>query len=393
MNFTHLHSFGSNNVGNYALILGVQNAIKRKYPEVNFIEEPWDNFNWLNKDSYQNLFNRVNEKCDALIIGGAMIFDGIPRYKHTGFRFNAPLEQWKTLKRPMIFYSVGYGGYTNAKYFNLNKFRDALTYIDDNPNKILMGVRNDGTKDWMEALTGRSYSNILITPDPAFYVPSSADNFHPSLAVNEFNVVLSLNSEQEVYRFGGRWPSKIWKYHPAWKIKKKNFLLALARAIIDFNKNTKVNLVLAAHEPEDFKMFSEFLSFLDSKFISYSTTVAPLGRSKESAQMLYGMYKNCNAALSMRVHSMVCAAGLGIPTLGLTSVPRMNIYMNSIGLGKYTVNVTDNLIYENILNFLNHAKNDDIAIKSNLSIIKEKMLINTDYFNDQVSRLIENYES
>jgi len=257
--FVHLHSFGSNNIGNYALINGVQSSLCSYFHDTQFYEENWDQYNWLDQKKYADLANLVNSKANMLVVGGAMVFDGVPRYRNSGFRFNLALSEWKLFKKPIVFYSVGYGAYDKAFYHNKKALSDTLKYIDDNPTKILFGIRNDGTKEWLESLTNRIFENFIITPDPALYVTYNENDYHPEFENGKFNIVLSLNSEMETYRFGGRWPQKLWKFFPDWQIRKKFFLSNLARAINKFALNRDINLILCAHEPEDYKILYEFL--------------------------------------------------------------------------------------------------------------------------------------
>lgn len=151
------------------------------------------------------------------------MMNGMRRYHHRGTRLDLPDDVWAKLDKPVVFYSVAYANHARERYYHKDQLRRFMEKrILPSPN-VLFSVRNDGTKSWLESVLGYRSDKIIEVPDPALFVPT-VDSFHPEVEVDETNVLLALNVESEVYRFGGRWPDRLWRHLPGWKRRKRQFL-------------------------------------------------------------------------------------------------------------------------------------------------------------------------
>src|SRR5262249_36015153 len=72
MRFMHLANHGGKNVGNAALVLGLERILREDLPfDVSFLREPWDLYT-LGRLSFDERFvERVNAECDVLLVGAA----------------------------------------------------------------------------------------------------------------------------------------------------------------------------------------------------------------------------------------------------------------------------------------------------------------------------------
>lgn len=306
---------------------------------MSFDLEPWDEYNWAGTRKYADLVDRLNGQYDGMIVGAASIFDGSRRYTHAGFRFNLPETLWDDLVKPVIFYGVGYGCFPRQYYHNREPLRRTFRKILAHP-KVVFTVRNDDAREWLQRITQDDCRRVTVIPDPAAYVPTR-ESEHPELDPARLNVILSLNAEHPSYRFGGGWPQKLWHYLPGWRIRKRRFLSGLVRAVERVAERHSIHLVLTPHTPYDATMIGEFVSLCSPKFSTYRLTVSPVLKGADGGMCHYDLYRKAHVALCMRVHSQVCAVGLGTPMVSLASLPRMNAYMKDVGLADYVVNVVD----------------------------------------------------
>ena len=196
----HLANHKSTNVGNGALIVGTERVLSEDLDcDVTFVSEPWDDYTFELKQFDSNFVDLVNQS-DGLIVGAAVTINGRHYLRNAGMRFDLPYELWPKITKPIVFYGISYRVWPFQKYYHLDQFKKTMQYILDSPN-ILFSVRNDGTKDWLETLLGHRLDKIEVIPDPAFYV-TTVDSWHSELVAGKVNVIISLNNEDEIYRFG-----------------------------------------------------------------------------------------------------------------------------------------------------------------------------------------------
>src|SRR3990167_9136010 len=92
LNLIHLANFNSTNIGNGALIKGLESTLEEDFPcLIHWQREPWDNYTFGLIDFDEAFVEKVNAS-DGLIIGGAVTFNGRDYNNHTGTRFELPFE-------------------------------------------------------------------------------------------------------------------------------------------------------------------------------------------------------------------------------------------------------------------------------------------------------------
>jgi polysaccharide pyruvyl transferase WcaK-like protein len=335
----HLLSHDSNNIGNAALSLGTRRVLQEDLTDATFDLEPWDEYNWAGTRRYADLIDRLNSNYDGMIVGAASIFDGSARYTDAGFRFNLPLPLWDSIQKPIVFYGVGYGCFPRQYYHNREPLRRTFSKILSHP-KVVFTLRNDDAHQWLRRITNTDCRNALIVPDPAAYVPTKKVEHH-ELDPHRPNVLLSLNAEHPSYRFGGGWPQALWRHLPGWRMRKQRFLTQIAQSLEKIAARHPFHLVLVPHTPYDSTMIGEFVALCSPAFSTYHLTVSAVLKGGEGGMVHYDLYRTADVALCMRVHSQVCAVGLGTPMVSLASLPRMHAYMKDVGLAEYTLDVLD----------------------------------------------------
>jgi len=326
MKILHLANFNSTNIGNGALIFGTERVLREDVDKkIEFLHEAWDDYTFGLKKFDKKFVQMVNA-VDALLVGGAVTFNGRKYLKNTGMRLDLPYNLWGKIKKPIIFYGVSYRVWRNQGYHNKSQLQTIMKYILNHP-KILFYVRNDGTKEWLESLLGLHSDKIFELPDPALYVPIK-DSLHLELQESKKNIIISLNNEDEEYRFES----------PAVK---KHFLKELAKSVVEISKKyANLHFILCPHYFDDYKIISEFISFLPPRIVHQVTTASPLLKAIH-ASSFYDLYARADLALSMRVHSMSPSIGLGTPVIPIISQGRMSEFLDRAGLTDIAINLKD----------------------------------------------------
>lgn len=352
----HLANHHSTNIGNGALVLGTERALREDLGDgLVFTPEPWDDYTATRARRFDESFvERVNRDHDALLVGAAVTFNARRGFSHTGMRFDLPLELWPRLRKPLCFYALSYRVWPGQRYFHLDRLRRTLELMLESP-RVLCSVRDDGTKGWLEGLLGRRLEQVDVIPDPTLYVPTQ-DAFHPELEPDRVNVVLSLNNEDEIYRYGGAGRLLAWRLLgplldekrlltawsrvPGWDARRRSFLRRLAAGVESLSRERDVNLILACHTFDDYRIAHEFLSLCSTR-VGYQLTVAAPVLRMSRAPYFYDLYAKADLAISMRVHSLTPSIGLGTPTIALSSQPRVSEFMKGAGLEDLELDASD----------------------------------------------------
>lgn len=401
MRLLHLANFNSTNIGNGALVFGTERVLGEDLGgQVSFTPVAWDDYTFGFKKFDAEFVDSVN-RSDGLIVGAMVTLNGRMYLKHAGMRFDLPYELWSKISKPIVFYAISYRVWPQQRYHNLDQFKRAMDLILRSPN-ILFSVRNDGSKGWIESLLGYSSDRISVIPDPTLYVPPK-DAWHPELEEGKVNVVISLNEEDEVYRFGGESRRQAWKYlspvigeprllrawkHvPGWQARKRAFLRNLANALEKLSLERNLNLILCPHYFDDYKIIGEFLSVCSLR-LAYQLTVATGILRVPLAPYFYDFYSKADVVLSMRVHSMTPAVGLGVPCVALTSQARMSEFMNDAGLQDFVVDIFDPDLTDKVYQRLSYCLEQRDQVKSRLQAVQSSMRQRTRTYNQRIASLL-----
>jgi hypothetical protein len=389
----HLANHGSRNIGNAALILGLERVLREDLREAAFVPESWDLYSRGVRRFGPDFVERVNRDADALLVGAAVAFDGAGLYQSTGFRFDLPVELWAHVDRPIVLYGLSHRTWPRRPYLNRDALRAALTGVLTRPN-VLFSVRNDGTKEWLESVAGEPLGEVRVVPDPAVYVPVN-DVPHLELDSSRPNVIVAPNGEDTIERFGvlrrkraPRIPTRM-RQLPftstwGWREHRAGFLRALARAVDRIAKNHDANVILCAHEPTDVVMASELFDYLDGETrynVTYASAVLPVA----AGASFYDLYAKADLVLGMRIHSFTPAIGLGTPVVPLVSQDRMRNFACDVGIADLCIEIFDPDVEESIVAKASNALGDPESVRVRLRAAHDNLRARTAAFDAEVA--------
>lgn len=378
MKLLHFANFNSVNIGNGALIFGTEKVLREDLgAELQFTAEPWDEYiieNTCGPRKFDRGFVDLVNEHDGLLVGGAVTFNGRAHLAETGMRFNLPLALWLRIRKPIIFYGNSYRFWPSQTYHNIEKLRETMQYIILAPH-IFFGVRNDGTKEFLESLLGFHSEKILSVPDPGMYVPVQ-ENDYPEIAEKKVNILISLNNEDE----GDRFPDSG---------KKLRFLKALARTMERLARAFDVNFILCPHYFDDYKIMSQFIEFLPTEIVHKRTLSTGLLKVPKTPYF-YGRYAKVDLALSMRIHSLSPAIGLGIPVVPLISQKRVSDFLEEIGLRDLGVDIFEDDIEEETYRKASHALSHAAEMRQKIGRAAALSRKRTSYINEHIRNLFMN---
>ncbi len=376
----HLANFNSTNVGNGALINGLEKTISEDFRrEVIWKKLPWDDYTFQKKEFDINFVDEVNNS-DGLIVGGAVTFNGREYNDKTGTRFELPFELWDGIKKPVIFYGLSYRNWPNQKYFHLDKLKNFVKKSLDMDN-FLISLRNDGTKSWLEKKIGIYSENIFEVPDSAVFV--EAKNItNKDIYKGKKNIIISVNDEDSFFRYKDE--------------TKKNYRRYLIENLTKFLESIieryDCNIILCPHYFDDYKLIIDLIREIKPKFAHQNLITSGLSRAKD-APYFYSKYLDADLAVSMRVHSMSPCIGLGVPMIPLTTQERMVRFLENIDLLDLNVDAFDNNLYNKLLLKVDEYFENSKFIKEKFLESRQKMRSKTKEFNKKIEELITNYKN
>ena len=387
MKLLHLANHHSTNIGNGALIFGAERALQEDLgADLAFVAEPWDDYTAAGTRRFDEAFvDRVNQT-DGLLVGAAVAFNSRVDFRHAGMRLDLPIALWSKISKPIVFYGLSHRLWPHQRYPHREALRRTMRHLLEHP-RVLFSVRNDGTKAWLESLLGRGSERIVSIPDPALYVPTTSAS-HPELADGKINIVLSLNHEDALYRFGGPWRERVWRAAapwvserrllglwsrlPEWRARKRRFLRQLAQAFERLARDWEVNVILCPHYFDDYPMLQEFASWVSPR-LAYQRMVSTGVNRVPHAPAFYDLYAHADAVVSMRIHSMSPAIGLGTPCVALASQARMTEFLKDAELEEFGVDIADANLSDKLHGLLVRCLQERAMVQGRFRAARERM--------------------
>jgi hypothetical protein len=344
MKLVHLANFNSTNIGNGALISGLEHLITADFPsEITWVREPWDDYSFGIRRFDQRFVELINST-DGLIVNGAVAIHGRDYLQETGMRFELPLAMIPEVKKPVVFYGISYRHFKGQPFHHQETLRKTLASYAVNPN-IFLGVRNDGTKKWLQEtllVPGSVLRSIHEIPDTGVFVQAHKGDY-PEILPGRKAIIFSPNDEDARFRYGEQNFRHIWKAsyrlaektgevdESAWDHNRTRLILALKNAFTRVLRETGAQLLLVPHYFDDLKFIAALVDAFTPQVAHQSTISTGLMRVPGTAYF-YGRYLAADLAISMRVHSMSPCIGLGVPMIPLATQPRIWDFLEHVDL-------------------------------------------------------------
>lgn len=324
LKISHLTNLRSPNVGNAALTLGAERILEEDLGEgITFDRIAWDDYTFGQKNFGSDFLPEIVD-ANALLIAGAVTFNGRTDFDQSGMRFNLSLAQIKSIDIPIFFYGSSYRYWSSQPYPNGEMLRQTLTFLcDDEKNKI--AVRNDGTKEWLKNVIYFQHDNLRVIPDPGLFVRYDVKKVKYSGVPY---VCVSLNNEDAAHRFQGE------------QLRGK-FIDDFGEILNYLLDNFPHDVYLVPHSFEDLSLIEQVTRQISPRNLHQRVRVLGLPRF-EDAESIYEVYENASLVIASRVHSMSPALGMKIPVIVITTQERLTYFMREMGLDMLVIDYSDN---------------------------------------------------
>lgn len=286
MKIAHIHVWDQENKGDYAIVIAVQEALKREFPEAVISDFPIE---VLKKFDNKNLI-KLNQ-ADLIIFGGGGVF----------YRYFLPFDvkMIAALQKPLVIFGVGYIREVGARALSVLE-RDSIISLVRKAK--LVGVRENYTKRFL-VKHGVKSEEISVIGDPAVLLGEAETKFK---LVSGMKIGLNLN-------YSG------WLGFGPWR---EDILQAYKTTVEYFQKEFGATIYYLKHHPGEDKIYQELkvkgLKMVDlppreQKFV-YGKLDLVIGMMLHSCVLAFGsLTSEINVAYDLRNRNF--ARFIGCPEL------------------------------------------------------------------------------
>ena len=361
LKLVHLANFNSVNVGNGALVTGLEKLISEDFnSDIQWVREAWDDYTFGFKFFDEKFVEFINQH-DGLIINGAVAIHGREYLKETGMRFELPLQLVKEVKRPVVFYGISYRHFQGQIFYHAETLRKTFRGLSGLDN-VFLGVRNDGTKTWLEKtlrLDQSTLRNIYEIPDTGVFTKARSDEY-PEILSDRKVIIFAPNDEDRIWRYGNDNVhhvrengyeliddiGRIQKDN-SWKENRHKLINTIKTSLTKLIKDTGSQLLMVPHYIHDLSFITDLVDMLSPNLAHQCSISTGLTRV-QGTERFYGRYLRADLAVSMRVHSMSPCIGLGVPMIPIITQPRMWDFLEATGLDDLGIDAFGNDLEEHL---------------------------------------------
>jgi polysaccharide pyruvyl transferase WcaK-like protein len=368
---SHLTNLRSPNVGNAALTLGSERTLKEDLGgRITFERVAWDDYTF-GKKSFESDFLPEIAGSNALLVAGAVTFNGRTDFDHSGMRFNLSLAQIDSIDIPIFFYGSSYRYWSSDPYPNKKMLKQALTTLcNDEKNKI--AVRNDGTREWLKNVIDFQHESLRVIPDPGLFIRYNVKKVEYSGVPY---ICVSLNNEDANDRFHGN------------ELQSK-FISDFAEILNFVLENFPQDIYLVPHSFEDLSLIELVTRKISPRNLHQRVRVLGLPRF-ENAESIYEVYENASLVIASRVHSMSPALGMKIPVIVITTQDRLTHFMREMGLGMLVLDYSEKDLIHKLKHMTNQILSSDKTYVDEIADSVATARAEISRFNDLISRSLD----
>lgn len=302
LRIAHLHVWDKKNKGDVAIVLAVQELLRKRFPSSRISDFPVS----LLKEGRRKDVEKIN-RCDLVIIGGGGIF--------YSYFFPYSEEFIRAIKKPIILFGVGYIKEVDAPEPSSEALRGAALLAKA---AKAVGVRDQRTKDWL-AGKGVPAGHIKVIGDPAALLAEKRPpaSTRKKMGLDENGVIrIGLNLNYSGWLGFGKW---------------RDDILSAYRSVADHFREEygdKARFYYLKHHPGENDIYPE-LGIKD-------LTIVDL----KPAEQKY-VYGRLDLVIGMMLHAGVLAFGASTPEISVAYDLRNHSFAEYIVCPELVVDLDD----------------------------------------------------
>ena len=220
----------------------------------------------------------------------------------------------------------------------------------------MITLREEGSRAELQNL-GVNKPQIVVTSDPAFNIKPCSETEIENIFAAE-----GINYHKPIIGFSVR---KWYGY--------KNYMEIIAK-LADYTaeKYNACPIFLPMQHPDDLQITKLIVTKMNHK--------GHIIKSKYNASQVMGITSRMDILIGMRLHALIFAVSLGIPVIGLVYEPKVQWFLEYIGIKEVSAGDVKTLEYETLKNLMDYTWTNKDKLKNQLNCIvpelKEKSTLN-----------------
>ncbi len=305
--------YGFNNIGDESILTAVVENLRSRIPDVHITvlsQNPEDtekryNVKAVNRKSFKSIVSAIR-KCDLLVSGGGSLLQDVTSKKSILY-YLAIMIIADFFRKPFFIYSQGIGPINTPRNQRLTR-----KVISKAKGIVVRDIRS---KEFLTEI-GVPEHTIDVATDPVLRSKKADIEKGREILVEE-GFVPRENSLTVGFAIKER------------KLE-SDFVSEIAASIEDLVKDGKVQVVLIPfHFGEDMAVALELKHRLDK--VGHGDKVYCLKHKYLSEEML-SIIGNMDVLVGVRLHSLIHAAIMDVPIIGISYDPKINSFLHSIGM-------------------------------------------------------------
>ena len=280
--------------------------------------------------------------CDLLISGGGSLLQDVTGFKSLAYYLGV-IAMALAYRRPVMFYAQGIGPVRSAAGRRLVGLAARRARV--------VTVRDKASRDDLAGM-GVPPADIKVVADPVLGLSPGAVDPAPG---RQILAQAGLGTKAPLVGISVRpWPGF------------QRVQTALAGACQELKASGVKIALLPLHHPGDLELSRAVAADLDG-----TAAVITERLTVPETMSLIGHF---NALVGMRLHSLIMAAVMGVPPVGISYDPKIDRFMGSLGLE--SAGTVDDLSTSNLLASLHQALNSDpTRLKAAVAPLREQALL------------------
>lgn len=332
------------NLGDNIALLNVRKAFEDKLGEIE-----WESLFFGIKEEGQAISLLNKTKYDFIVVGGGGLIES---YGFSGCKIPFTKKALDSIKVPIFFIGLGYNFFYNGDKIN-NYGADNLSYIIEKSNYF--SLRDDGSLETLRRHSAYFNKDINVIPDPGCMYKFEKQNF---LKTDKLVFQPAFNSNQFINK--NRYPN--------------NGINKIKKIISEYKFS------VFPHTPKDFYI-------PDLNFIIKKTDINSICKFQNTEDFL-SEYLNFKTVVATRGHGQLISIGLNIPSLYLSTQPKVIDFSNINGFSEYTIDIRKDKWEEDLKSKIENI-NQEGDFRNKWFDLRKKYITNKKLiFNDAILKCV-----